>query len=150
MFPHAATLPRTSRRYSCEIAEGQSLLDRLHVHTGPGHLIVLDPEDDHAADFERRSAPGGAVGAPFAPDRVAVCDGGGDVDLEVGDVADDLGPVRPDVVAARDRRAGVPRPLADVVVTEKGEKGVEIVCVERGAHPFEEQDHSGTLPKAST
>src|SRR5205814_3055642 len=112
---HSVTLPRTPRSYACEVVEGQTLLfNGFQVHPRPGHAVVLDAEDDHAAELEHGPAAGGAVGTPLAPDRVAVLDGGGNLDPEVRDVGDDLGPVRAHVLAARHGRAGMARPLADV------------------------------------
>src|SRR5262249_16279227 len=91
-----------------------------------------------------RAAAGRPVGAPLAPDPVAVLDGGRHLDPQIGHVGYDLGPVGAHVLAARDLRAGMTRSLADVVLAEELEERVEIVRVQRAAHLLQQRNHPGT------
>ena len=48
----AFPLPRRPRSYACQVVEGQTLLfNRFQVHPRPGDAVVLEAEDDHAAEL---------------------------------------------------------------------------------------------------
>ena len=130
------------------------LFNGLEIHPGPSHAPVAQAEDEDSPELERRTASRIPVGAPLAPDHVPFLDGRGNLDPEIGNVTEHLGPVPTYVFACARRSVGVTWPLAEVVLMEEVDEGVEVVRVERGTHLFDKQWCDGhqdkTLPNART
>ena len=153
--PPVESLLQRRKRSGEEAREWRSrLFNGLEVHPRPGHTPLADAEDEDTPELERRPTQRGPVGAPLAPDRVPLLDCRGNLDPEIGNVTEHLGPVPAHVLACARRSVRVPWPLAEVVLVEEVDEGVEVVRVERRTHLFDKQGCDGhqdkTLPNART
>jgi hypothetical protein len=101
-----------------------SEFDVLEIQPTPDDAVVADPEDRDPTHFQSRAIHSGALPMPLGPTGVVLARRPDQIGVEVGDVGEDLRPVRADLRAAEEGWIRMQGLLAAVLRVKASDEGV--------------------------